>query len=320
MPAIDMSLEKLLEYQGVNPCPEDMDLFWDKGIKEMKSLAPCVELIPADFQVPCAECYDLYFTGVKGARIHAKYIRPKKIKKPHPAVLWMQGYGDSSGQWTDKLSYIAMGYSIAAIDCRGQYGISQDVGGIKGMTLKGHITRGLDDLPEYLLYRQVFLDTAQLAGIVMDMPEVDENRVGVFGGSQGGGLSLACAALEPRIKLAAVVFPFLCDYKRVWQLDFCQGAYYDIVDYFRWYDPKHEREDAIFTKLGYIDVQHLAKRIRAEVLMQIGLMDNVCPPSTQFAAFNKITSPKNFIVYPDFGHEWAHVFVDENYRFLTKLD
>jgi cephalosporin-C deacetylase len=57
------------------------------------------------------------------------------------------------------------------------------------------------------LFRQIFLDTAQLARIVMDMPEVDENRVGAMGGSQGGGLTLACAALEPRIKKAAPVYP-----------------------------------------------------------------------------------------------------------------
>ena len=36
--------------------------------------------------------------------------------------------------------------------------------------------------------------------------------------------------------------------------------------------------------------------------MYTGLMDTICPPSTQFAAFNKITSPKEVILYPDFGH------------------
>ena len=82
----------------------------------------------------------------------------------------------------------------------GQGGLSQDLGEVTGTTFKGHIVRGLDDPPEKLAFRQIFLDTAQLARIVMDMPEVDENRVGAMGGSQGGGLTLACAALEPRIK------------------------------------------------------------------------------------------------------------------------
>ncbi len=69
------------------------------------------------------------------------------------------------------------------------------------------------------MFRHIFLDTAMLARVVMDMPDVNENRVGATGGSQGGALTLACASLEPRIKKAAPVFPFLSDYKRVWQMD-----------------------------------------------------------------------------------------------------
>ena len=73
--------------------------------------------------------------------------------------------------------------------------------------------------------------------------------------------------------------------------------------YFRHFDPLHEREDEIFTKLGYIDLQYLAPRIRGDVLMFVGLMDTICPPSTQFAAYNKMTANKQLAIYPDFGHE-----------------
>src|SRR5690606_27487397 len=98
-------------------------------------------------------------------------------------------------------------------------GQSEDTGGVKGTTRDGHIVRGLDDSPDNLLFRHIFLDAAQLAGIVMGFDEVDATRVGAFGGSQGGALTLACAALEPRIRRAAPTFPFLCDYQRVWEMD-----------------------------------------------------------------------------------------------------
>ncbi len=153
------------------------------------------------------------------------------------------------------------------------------------------------------MFRDVFLDCAELCNIVMDMDEVDENRVGAFGGSQGGALTIACAALEKRVKLAAPSFPFLCDYKRVWEMDLAERAYAELKGFFRQNDPRHEHEDEIFTKLGYIDLQHLAPRIKAEVKMFTGLMDDVCPPSTQFAAFNKMTCKKSNVIYPDFGHE-----------------
>ena len=141
---------------------------------------------------------------------------------------------------------------------------------VAGPTLRGHIIRGLEDPdPSKLLFRQVFLDTVQLARVVMAFPEVDPGRVGCWGASQGGALALACAALEPRIRRTAPVFPFLCDYQRVWEMDQAKDAYEELRLFFRAFDPRHEREAAIFTRLGYIDVQHLAPRIRADIYRSI---------------------------------------------------
>jgi len=319
MPLIDMPLEELKKYNGINPCPVDMDEYWEKAIAEMKAIDPKVELVPSSFQVPFAECFDLYFTGVKGARIHAKYLRPKECKTPHPAVLKFHGYTGNAGDWNDKLNYVAMGYSVAALDCRGQGGTSEDRGGVTGNTFRGHIIRGLDDSNHNLLFRHIFLDTAQLADIVMNMPEIDADRVGAMGDSQGGALTLACASLEPRIKKLAPIFPFLCDYRRVWEMDLAKDAYAELKDYFRQFDPLHEREDEIFTKLGYIDIQYLVKRIKGEELMGTGLMDNICPPSTQFAAYNKITSKKQMLIYPDYGHEAIPEVSDKTYEFMLTL-
>jgi cephalosporin-C deacetylase len=319
MPLIDMPLSVLEQYEGRNPCPPDLDDYWERAIQEMRALEPAVELVPHALDAPFAECFHLYFTGVGGARVHAKYLRPRKAAAPHPAVLLFHGYSGHSGDWSDKLGWVGRGYSVAALDCRGQGGRSEDSGGIRGNTQRGHIIRGLDDVPEKLLFRQIFLDCAQLAAIVMAMPEVDAERVGATGASQGGGLTLACAALEPRIRRAAPVFPFLCDYQRVWEMDLATNAYEELRLYFRAFDPRHEREEAVFTRLGYIDNQHLAPRIRAEVLMAVGLMDTICPPSSQFAAYNKITSPKQLLVYPDFGHETLPGAADLIWQFMGQL-
>jgi cephalosporin-C deacetylase len=208
---------------------------------------------------------------------------------------------------------------VAALDCRGQGGRSEDVGGVHGNTLQGHIIRGLDGPPEQMLFRQIFLDTAQLAQIVMAMPDVDENRVGAMGGSQGGGLTLACAALESRIKLAAPLYPFLCDYQRIWEIDLATDAYAELQQYFRRFDPMHQREAAVFEQLGYIDVQYLSPRIQAEIKLGVCLMDTICPPSTQFAAYNKIQSPKSLLVYPDFAHELPPGHEDLIFQFMASL-
>ncbi|HBE80759.1 MAG TPA: acetylesterase [Firmicutes bacterium] len=319
MPIFDLPLEQLKEYPGINPCPTDFDDYWDKALLEMRAIDPRIELIKTEFQASFAECFDLYFTGVKGARIHAKYLRPKITTPKHPAVLQFHGYTCNSGDWNEKLCYVALGFSVFAMDCRGQGGLSEDVGGVKGNTFHGQIIRGLDDKPENLLFRQIFLDTAELASIARSLPDIDENRVCVTGGSQGGALALACASLEPRIKRVAPVYPFLCDYKRVWEMDLAKDAYQEISDYFRLFDPMHKRENEIFTKLGYIDIQNLVKRIQGEVLFTTGLMDSVCPPSTQFAAYNKIQSEKSMIIYPDYGHENIPGLNDKIFTFLMDI-
>ena len=289
----------------------------------MRSIDPEIELIAAEFTAPNVECFHLFFTGVGGSRVHAKLLRPINTSLPHPAVLMFHGYTGDSGDWFDKLGYAAAGFTVAALDCRGQAGLSDDRGSVAGNTLHGQIIRGLNDAlqgsPEKLLFRQIFLDTAQLARIVMEMPDVDGNRVGVTGGSQGGALTVACAALEPRIKRAAPLFPFLSDYIRVWEMDQAKDAYKELQEYFRHSDPMHKREAIIFEKLGYIDIQFLARRVQAEVLWGIGLMDTICPPSTQFAVYNKLTSLKKMAVYPDFEHEPLPGWYDQAFQFLMGL-
>jgi cephalosporin-C deacetylase len=319
MGVFEMPLEDLKRYEGRNPRPPDFDDYWEEALAEMRAVDTEIELRPYSFPASFVECCELYFTGVGDARIHAKYLRPTGVPEPHPAVLMFHGYAGNSGDWSDKLAYVAQGYSVAALDCRGQGGSSEDPGGVSGTTFHGHIVRGLDDGAEKLLFRQIFLDCAQLARIVMSFPEVDEERVGVTGGSQGGGLTLACAALEPRIKCAAAMFPFLCDYQRVWEMDLAVGAYEELRQYFRSFDPLHEREQEIFTRLGYVDNQHLAPRIRARTLIAIGLMDTICPPSTQFAAYNKIQADKELLLYPDFGHESLPGVNDRIFEFLAHL-
>jgi len=315
----DMPLESLYKYTGRNPRPKDFDEFWNASLAEMRAQDSQVELVPAEFQTSFAECFHLYFTGVGGARVHAKLLRPRKVTTPHPAVLMFHGYSGDSGDWGSKLGYVALGFTVAALDCRGQGGRSEDGGGVPGWTLRGHIIRGLDGTPEQLLFRQNFLDTAQLAKIVMEMPEVDAARVGATGGSQGGGLTLACASLVPELKLAAPVFPFLCDYQRVWEIELAKDAYAELKEYFRKFDPEHRREADIFERLGYIDVQYLTPRIQAEVFMGVGLADTICPPSSQFAAFNKIKSKKSLALYPDFGHEELPGHQDKVFQFLSRL-
>ncbi len=319
MPVLDMPLKELQAYRGISPCPADFDAFWDRSIEAANAIEPQAEWKPHPYPSRIADCYDLYFRSVQGALIHAKFACPKNADGALPTLLHFHGLGGCSLSWKELLPYVSQGMCIASMDVRGQGGLSEDVGGYVGTTDIVPFMRGVEGCPEELLYRNIFLDTAILYRVVTSHPHADPARVGVFGGSQGGALSLACASLVPAIKLCAPCYPYLADYRRVWEMDLAKAAYDGLAFYFRKFDPRHEREDEIFEKLGYIDIQNLVPRIRAKVQFYCGLMDNICPPSTQFAVYNKIRSEKKMIIYPDYGHENLKEEGDLTFAFLSEL-
>jgi len=305
MPQLDFTLTELKQYMGSSPLPDDFDSYWDKALAELDASGLEYTVEPADFSAPGVRCGYLYFTGVGGARVCCKFLRPETVHGKIPGIAMFHGYSGDSGGWFAKLPFAYAGYAVLALDVRGQMGRSDDTLTVPGNTLRGHIIRGLSgDDPEKLFFRNVFLDTAKTARILMSMDFVDETRVGATGGSQGGGLTVACAALEPRVKMSAALYPFLSDYKRTWEMDLFKDAYEELSYYVRSVDPRHRNIDRMFTMLGYIDVSNLAPRIKGEMYMFLTLQDNVCPPSTQFAVYNRITAPKSCEVYPNHGHEW----------------
>ncbi len=320
MPAFEMSLEKLREYKGCSPLPSDFNEYWHKAMAENEETGLNYTLTPACFKAKGTECYDLWFNGVGGARIHCKFLKPSGITEKIPAIAVFHGYMHNAGEWFLRLPYVLEGMAVIVMDCRGQGGLSEDVYKGSGPTVFGHIVRGVtDENPQNLYYRNVYLDAVKTVKILMSMNYIDSERIAVTGRSQGGALALAAAALVPQIKLCAPQYPFLCDFKRVVEMDLNQAAYEGLYYYFKKCDPRHLNEQEFFNRLGYIDIQNHTPNVKANVLWQTGLMDHLCPPSTQFAAYNKLISEKEMLLYPEHDHEQIEYANDEIFMFLGKL-
>lgn len=320
MPVFEMPMEQLQQYQGSSPRPEDFDAYWEKALADCEATGLEYSMSPAEFSAPGLDCRDLWFEGTLGAKIHCMFVCPSHVEGKIPGVVRFHGYMDHSGEWFALIPYAYAGCAVIAMDCRGQGGLSGDAYQGAGPTIFGHIMRGVrDEDPQKLYYRDLYLDAAKSIRILMSMDFVDETRIGVTGNSQGGGITLAACSLVPEVKLCAPIFPFLSDFKRVMDMDLNKGAYDGFYWYFKKCDPTHKTEEQVFERLGYIDVQNHAPRIKAEVLWQLGMMDEQCPPSTQFAAYNKLTVPKRMIIYPDHIHEFIFYSNDEIFQFFQKL-
>lgn len=318
MPAnFDLSLEELNRYSGTNPRPENFDFFWDRTVALVSMFKPVVEWKRADFRSSIADCYDLRFESFDGSSIHVQVLLPKSIAKPVPAIIQFHGYSASSGDWVDKLAWVSAGFAVFSMDCRGQGGRSHDAGVYSGWNLSGLICRGIEEGPEALYFRHVFLDTYLLARLVASDERIDAGRIATIGGSQGGGLALACAGLTPFVKYTVAQYPFLCDYKRVWEIDLAKDAYDDLSIWLKRFSPTGKRHDELFNTLGYIDVHHLSTRVQSKVLFATGLMDTICPPSTQFAAYRALPGAKERVLYPQHGHEHLPGFWDQAFQWLV---
>jgi cephalosporin-C deacetylase len=313
----DMTLEELKNYKGITPCPPDFNNYWDRQLSMVKDYKASYELtfLP-EMSSKMMQCYDLTFESFDGSMIYAKYLRPTGNEKK-PLVFQFHGYPGSSRSFLELSGFVASDMSVVSMDCRGQGGRSHDKSSYPGTTVSGHIIMGLaGETPDDLYYRKVFLDTVVLVNLMKTIPETDQEKLYSNGASQGAALALVCAALNKDIKRICALYPFLSDYKRVWDLNLDLIAYEGLRYYNKWFDPSGIKVDKTFEKLGYIDVKNFAPRIQGAVLMGTGLLDDICPPSTQFAVFSGLKCYKEHILYPNFSHELIRDFDDRIVNFL----
>ncbi|HFI0446952.1 TPA: acetylxylan esterase [Streptococcus suis] len=304
-----MTLDMMQAYRGRHEVPADFDSFWQEQLNSLPDL-PDYQLIEKPVGLAGMNCSELWFTGTNGSTIFAKCLFPKE-PRPLPILFYFHGYQGQGPDWTELLKFTAGGLGVVAMDVRGQAGRSQDLGQFEGLTVKGQVIRGMLQGPKHLFYKDVYLDVYQMIQLVARFDFVDETRLMSYGASQGGALALVAAALYPTLSKTVAIYPFLSDFKRVLELGNNSEAYDELFRYFKYSDPFHRTEDKILSVLDYIDVKNLAHRIQCPVAMVTGLEDAVCPPSTQFAIFNRLETTKEMRILPDYGHDALNVQVND---------
>jgi cephalosporin-C deacetylase len=153
-------------------------------------------------------------------------------------------------------------------------------------------------------YRGFYLDAVRVIDFLLSRDEVDPERIGVTGGSQGGGLTISTAALRPEVRAAAAGAPYLCGFMDAIELTDTY-PYQEISDYLRLHP---ERKDAVASTLAYFDGINFAQRVTCPTMIYIGLQDNVCPPETGYAAFQALASEdKSIYPYDGHGHDAGRI-------------
>ena len=270
---------------------EDFDDYWIRARRELDAVDPQFKLIRQDKL--CTETREIFLVEMRSlgnVLIRGWYMKPVK-EGVYPAMLHVQGYSSTKVpqnlyQGDDMVSF--------ALNIRGHGNSQDDV----NPGFPGYLQDHVDD-KELYIYRGAYMDCVRAVDFLFSRSEVDTSRVAVEGGSQGGALSFATAALDnERIDLCVPHVPFLSDFRDYFKVAGWPGG--EFRQYFE--DHPEIPEDEIYKNLSYIDIKNLAPWIKAPVLMSIGLMDETCPPHINFAAYNQLNVPKEYIVYPYAGH------------------
>ncbi|QTX05974.1 acetylxylan esterase [Agromyces archimandritae] len=304
MPLIDLPLETLREYRPDIDEPADFDAFWAETIAESRAAARTgIHCEPAETPIRELAIDDVTFPGFGGEPVRAWLTRPRGHGDPLPVVVEFVGYGGGRAQPGERLQWAAAGYAHLLMDTRGQGGTwggghTPDPHGSDSAT-PGFMTRGIADPHDYY-YRRVFTDGVRLIDAVGDIPGADASRIAVTGGSQGGGISIAVAALSPAVRAVMPDVPFLSHFRRAVEAT-PAAPFTEITKYL---SVHRDRIEATFRTLSYFDGANFTPRIHAPALFSVGLMDEIVLPSTVFAAYNRLGSADRSIeVYPYNGHE-----------------
>jgi cephalosporin-C deacetylase len=110
--------------------------------------------------------------------------------------------------------------------------------------------------------------------------------------------------------------PFLCHWRHAIDVT-DELPYRELRDYL---SVRRHDVNAVFRTLSYVDGLNFAARATAPALFSVGLMDEICPPSTVFAAYNHYAGPHEIRVWPYNGHDAGEQLQQvERYRFLAGL-
>lgn len=315
---VGFSPEKLL------PSAEDasdFDTFWQMAVSDARKntpLNPTKRLLPERCTNE-VNVYEVSFNGMRwGMKVYGILCVPMKEGK-YPALLRVPGAGVrpyGGDVYTASKGAIVLEIGIHGIPVTMEQGVYDD---LQHSALDGYWDSNTDDRNKNY-YKHVFIGALRAIDYIAGCTCWNGCQLGVTGSSQGGMLSLVCAALDSRVTFYAPVHAAMCDHTASLKGVACGWPHY-------FYDAVREKGvgglDAVTRKKieesRYYDGVNFARRIKnADGWFSFGYNDEVVPPTTAWATYNTVTAPKSMTLYQQTGHYWYQEQWDEWENWLLK--
>lgn len=291
--------------------PKDFDEFWQNTLAEARKtpLEPKRRLLPER----CTEkvnVYEVSFQNIRqGSRTYGILCVPVKPGK-YPALLRVPGAGVRPYQgdvWTAEQGAITLEIGIHGVPVTMAQSVYDDM--FNGC-LNGYWDYNMNDR-DNCYYKRVFVGAVRSIDYIASLPEWNGSSLGVTGSSQGGMLSLVCAALDKRVTFYGAVHAAMCDHTASLKGVACGWPHYF------YYNPKNIDQKKVETS-RYYDGVNFARRITCPGWFSFGYNDDVVPPTTAYATYNVVTAKKELHPYQITRHFWVQEQWDEWENWLLK--
>ncbi|WP_168120068.1 acetylxylan esterase [Paenibacillus sp. HB172176] len=295
---LQRATEELYQYMPELTKKDDFDAFWQETIGEAKEVPLAPKRIKLDYPIGSVEVYEIQYNGMDETTIHGWMIVPAFMRKEqYPCLIHYHGFSGNRGEPSAFMNWAMMGFVVLTVDCRDQGGRTGNQASYSSGFSLNVASKGIHNKYEYY-YRYAYMDCLKAIDFACAQAEVDASRIVVEGGSQGGGLAMAVAALDDRPALAMVDVPSNSNLTQ--RVEGLHGAFASVAEYVK---RRPEELELAIDNLTYFDTMNMADRITCRVLASVALKDETCPPLMYFATYNRLACDKDIVVYPFNGHE-----------------
>jgi cephalosporin-C deacetylase len=288
-----MSARDPAEYGTCVEKPDDFDAFWEEVLEQAAAIPLNATVTPIALRsTPDVEVFEVHYDSLDHVRVAGWYCVPRGYAAPLPAMVFYPGYISEPGL---PKAYARRGYATFGAAPRGKLRSNAQYNpGYPGL-----LTHNILDRNTYS-YRGFYVDAWRVIDFLLERPEVDAERIGIQGGSQGGALTLLTAAMRREVAAASAQAPYLAGMMDAIQLTHSY-PYEEINEYLRLHP---EARDQVAATLAYFDCHNFVAQIRCPIIVNIGLNDDVCPPETGFEVYARIGSAdKRLYTYAGHGHD-----------------
>ncbi len=284
------------------PHPETIEVLGEEAAKAQRTFYDTDRSIPLEARIVEQIKIDntirekVVFRGAQGFLVPGYLQYPIDAAKPRPCVLLLHGWSGSKEHfWKDggyisggniRTALLTAGYAIMAMDaqCHGDRIAENDFAPVNhfvdpamdGTQRKGYFT-------QQEIYIQTTRDYRRAIDYLETRPEVDSQRIGMFGYSMGGAQTFLLTGVDPRILVS---------------VSCCTPA-----DNSKW---------------SSIAPQNFAAEIGQRPFMMImGRSDTMCSIERAQALFDLIPSSRKQLMFLDAGHRLPPDYVPHAVSWFT---